>query len=255
MTCSTKNVLRLTDDELSEITRAFRPGRYTGELLLALARQKSAFDNAADEQKAGAAHSMFIAATNLLADCLGEDALSKLYGSDPHEEAPNEDHLKALARRLFIVSDIFVHHNRFARSSLETAIDELQAIAGGDTPRLFVAPKGKQGQNNNKFRLAQHKLRALVWEQFLKSQGNNPGDAQNAVASAFGCPWGTIYAWRSRVIEYLGQERFDKAMRDAERGLSAEIGLVRSSEEAVSRMAEHGAAYRAENARRLKAVD
>lgn len=247
--------LGLTEEEYAEVRSAFRPGRYTGELLLSLAREKANFDQAPIESREGAARSLFIAATHLLADCLGEYALSTLYGKDPTDDAPTSEHLTTLASRLFSLSHVFVNYDRTAKSSLDAACDELRAIAGGDTPRLFAAQKGKQGLNNNHYRLAQHKLRALVWERFLQAQGNSAGDAQNAVASAFGAPWGTIYRWREPVAKYLGQDRIEKAMRDAERGLSSEIGVVRSADQAIQRMAEHGAAFRAENAKRLKAAD
>lgn len=255
MNHSSSRSLGLSQEDWAEIISAFRPTDYTGELLLALARCKNSFDTAPAERRTGQANSLFMMATNLLAECVGEDVLTELYGNDPPVEAPSEEHLRCLARRLSKLSTLFTTHDRSAKSSLEAAYDELQAIAGGDTPRLFAPAKGKQGLNNNKFRLAQHKLRALVWERFLQSIGNSPGDSQNAVASAFGCPWGTIYAWRGPVAEYLGQDRFDKAMRDAENGFSVEIGLVRSPEAALARMAEHGRAYRSENAKRLKVTD
>lgn len=245
--------LGLTDEEYAEVCSAFCPNHYTGELLLSLARQKANFDQAPIERKEGAAHSLFIAATHLLADCLGEDALSELYGYEPDAEASNAEHLRALADRLFRISHIFATHDRTSKSSFETAREELLALAAGDAPRIFVAQEGVKGRPINAYRRARHQLRALAWEAVLRSYNNSTADTHNLVATAYGEEWTTIARWKEPVIRELGQDQYDRVMRDASRGFSVEVGFMRSHEEAEDRLIAHGLQWRAEKRHTLKA--
>jgi hypothetical protein len=242
----------LTEDELAEVEAAFRPTPYMGRLLLELARSKREFDNA--ERREGETIWLMDAAVNLLAESLGEDALLSFYGEDPPPEAPNGEHLEVLADRLSRLSYLFARVDRSAKSSLDSASEELRAIAGGDTPRLFKQCEPIKGRPINAHRLAHHQLKALAWERFLRAHGNGPAISQIAVQNAFGQPWTTIARWKTQVTRELGQARFDQAMRLADRRTPPGGMRFHSTAEAEQRLAEDGAAYRAELSRRVEAV-
>ena len=238
--------LGLTKEELAEVEAAFSPSSYTGELLLALARAKSDYD-----RSGRGALSVFSAATNVIADALGEPLLASVYGQDPPNAAPDAEHLRKLAERLFAVSLIFAGSNPKAKSSLESASDELRAIAAGDAPRIFRSMDAVKGRPINAYRIAFHQLRALAWEVFLKAQGNSPSDTHGAIHNAFGAEWTTISRWKAPVIRELGQQHYDRAMRDAARGFSPELGLIRNTDQAIARLERHGQEYQAELKRRV----
>jgi hypothetical protein len=227
------------------------------EDVLAMAEDcREAFNEASNEdEKVAEARDLFHAATLLLQRVVGAEALSVLYGPSPPAEAPVEDHMLALSGRLWLLSWVFPKDAKGGSSSVTAAREEIEAIAHGDAPRLFVEWKGRpQGLPINAHRVARHQLRALEWEAFFRSQGNSAAESQLAVQNAYVTTWPRIARWKTQVMRELGQEHLDKALNRAQRGKSPAGRRVRSVEDALALLKSDGEAYNAEQDRRAVPV-
>lgn len=201
------------------------------------------FEGASEEYRHGEALWLLDCALDLAAMIAGKDALALIYGDDPAEDAPQADQLLAIHRRLRPLRELFSGVegvNRDSASSLNTLADELAALANGDRSKLLREAKGTQGKPVNSWRLAQRQIAALEWEAYLRAMGQSPAEAQNFVASAFIQTWETIKKWRKPIINELGQDQYDRAIKQAQRGfgyysrvsrrVSAEVGIRKDAD-------------------------
>ncbi|AKM06117.1 hypothetical protein [Pelagerythrobacter marensis] len=143
----------------------------------------------------------------------GPDVLAAAWGESP-AETDDRARLECMADRveLFAPPPAAVPQDRLSLLSLAS---ELRAIALGDKPQI-VAPAPYHGlKNNNAIRLAKHRLRALQWDAFLEANGNKPFERHNAVSSAYGQDWTTIKAWKAAVVNALGEQELQVAMKVA----------------------------------------
>lgn len=189
-------------------------------LILALeARRK--FETSAGAERDGSAMMLMRSALTLLGTIVGPEALASIYGNDPPDDAPRQDHLIAAWRRLFVVSSIYVgpqHANHLAPSSLQSLAGELLALAKGDRSQLLLETERPPGTPVNSWQLAQRKITALEWEAYRRGRGETPAEAQNAVATAFFQTWDTIRKWKGPIVQALGKETLEYALEGARRG-------------------------------------
>ena len=142
------------------------------------------------------------------------------------------------------------------RLSLEALAAELRATAKGDKAQITDPAPFHGLKAPNAIRTAHHKLRALQWDAFLKSRGNRPADRHNAIASAYGEDWTTVYRWRTSVAAALGESEVDACLESASCTLTRinRVFPYETAEEALLALQRDGDAYRKERRRQFRVV-
>lgn len=184
---------------------------------------------------------------------IGPDALADALGPSP-SESDAKARLNCLADRL----DIFAPPEMGGdRLSLESLSRELRAMALGDKPQITEPAPFHGLKAPNAIRIAHHKLRALQWEAFLKSRGNRPADRHNAIGTAYGEEWTTVYRWDTQVIGALGEAKYKLALgmaSDTVRRINR-VFPYENTADAMLALQSDGAAYRAERRRQFEVVE
>lgn len=231
----------MTDEE--KIDALLNGDRGLRESLALLYDSKVAYEES--ENKAGAATLLVTSALYAAARAVGEDAMQSALGAAPTPDAPREDHLRHLAQRLFLV-DCFLPGNRTAPSSFDAAMTELEALARGDEPRLFAQIGRYRG---NTYRACKHKMRALMWDAFLRCTTDmKPGEVQTKVGAAFGAAPATYKAWEKPVRRELGEKEYG-ALMDMATGEYRGLMMAGDLQTAMERLARDGRAYQADQRR------
>lgn len=246
----------LTPDEDAElIEKAMR--RRLDPIIRRIAQHRAAMLRQTDSEKLGEARLLWMSAPNLIWEAIGTEALKLAYGEDPPEDSPNEVHLEELLWRLAPIEHIFAPiADRKAKSSVSSAMSEIQAIAHGDYATLFVPPPRKRGQGKeiNAFQLVRHQLRALEWDAYLEFRGFSAGERQGDIAKAFAKSWDTIRKWRSKqCVAHLGEEWVARRIASARAGKPHMLAHDLEENWAV-RLTEDGKAYKVENRKSLKVI-
>ncbi|MGN3974758.1 hypothetical protein [Tsuneonella sp. SYSU-LHT278] len=200
------------DDDLLELLKErFRPERmrYFVMCLRHAASAKAAFDDAdaMGPARAEAARRLLETLLNGIGGLVGDRVLSAAYGTTPPPTAPRDQHLAALWFRLWPAQALFATvEDQRAMSSVQSLRDEVLAVSNGDDPSLLARViSSAQGVGGSRYRIANKKLRALEWIEFLEGRGLPPAEAQARVSMAFGnTPWTTIRGWRAQCDNLLG---------------------------------------------------
>ncbi len=191
----------------------------------------------------------------ILAICerIGPDALTSALGTSP-PETDAEARLNCLADRLNIFAPPSMGEDRL---SLEALARELRAMAKGDKPQITEPAPFHGLKAPNAIRIAHHKLRALQWDAFLKSRGNRPADRHNAIASAYGEDWTTIYRWKPQVAAALGVTELDVGLDLASCTITPKnlVFPYETTAQAMSALEADGCAYRDERKRQFQVVE
>jgi len=128
-------------------------------------------------------------------------------------------------------------------------VEEVYAIAGGDAPYILSQAEKRRGKQGNSFRLATHKLNALMWAQVLHRRGVEANRRQSILSSAFGSTWEAIRKWKAECIEKLGLDEYDRAIGQSEfADLDFENGVM-SDQEVEDAIYAAGQRFHAERVR------
>lgn len=213
-------------------------GNVDESLLEIIAECRASYDGASGEAKRKIAATLVYAGVQALRNLVGDDALASAYGIDPDPAAPRSEHLQRLASRLSLARQMFASADDAAQSSMLSAFDEINAIAAGDEPRLFgqLSPAPGEKPRTNAHRMASHRLKILRWYEFLLTTGQEKGKARNLIWEIFGVEWGTLSKWPAIVRRELGEERYRRAMRQAQ--ALQDLLMPYSLDEAKRRMAK-----------------
>ena len=184
---------------------------------------------------------------------VGPKALEDALGPSP-SEGDAKARLNCLANRLDVFAPPDAGGDRLSLASLSR---ELRAMALGDKPQITEPAPFHGLKAPNAVRIAHHKLRALQWEAFLKSRDNRPADRHNAIATAYGEDWTTIYRWSPQVVAALGQPKFDVgiALASSTAGRKNMVFPYETTAIAMAALQSDGQAYRTERRRQFSVVE
>lgn len=229
-----------------------RPDRYIHGLIDAfLAMAAESFDSETDvDRRRDAALNLVRHSTLIAAHLCGKEMLAVAYGNRP-DDGDRAASLRALAERLALSQNLFWGMDEPSDpGSIAAAIDEIEAIANGDAPRLFSKTQAKKGQKRSSYRLALCELRALEWLTYFDStpkiDKETKTDLRNQVPAAFGIEAGALAKWPARLRKRLGESIFEDALKFA-RGSAAAGWNLRSGKLSNSEaLLADGQEYRSE---------
>lgn len=97
----------------------------------------------------------------------------------------------------------------------DDAIDEIERMHFGDTPELFKPRPRPPGAHNQPAKLAQSRLSALQWIEYLKQRGIRPKIYKPQISLAYGADSEAIRKWPRLISNVFGEnyvkERLDLA--------------------------------------------
>lgn len=190
------------------------------------------------------ARMLLLTLMTLSARIAGNELLAAAYGASGRDTEAS-DGIALLGSRLRYLEWLFEDvEDEHAPYSIASAIHELEAIAGGDAPRLFSQLAAISGRRTNTYRLALRQAAAFGWEKYLSQMGKSAAQRQAEIQLAFGATWDAIRKWKPVIVATLGPDAIERQMRWATAAASASTGEQQETYPAMLRA--DGQAYQDE---------
>lgn len=131
-----------------------------------------------------------------------------------HDEIPKLD-IVCMALRAWIPAIVDAPSTE---GVLDAIVDEIEGLRFGDNPEILQPRPRKRSERSRPGRLANYRLAAIQWHEFLKRKSIKPSVCKLIISEAFGADWDRIRKWPGLAAEVLSEADVEKQIELAKKG-------------------------------------